>query len=112
MNLMGLGPGGKLRDDVDPAKKLADHLTGIIALAECVEVGEEELQRVFRLRDGDVRVVLPLTFQASMMFEELFPVKLAEAMAGRSAERPGQAGNLDTLEATLRGHVVRSRESV
>ena len=69
VNLMGLGPGRKLGDDVDPAKKLADHLAGIVALTERVEVGEQELERVFGLGNGDVRVVLPLTFQASMMFE-------------------------------------------
>ena len=112
MNLMGFGPGGKFRDDVDSAKELTDHLTGIVALTENVEVGEKALKRVLGLRDGDVRVVLALTFQASMMFEQLFPVELAETLAGRSAERPGQAGNLDTLEATLHGHLVWSRNSV
>ena len=69
VNLMGLGPGRKLRDDVDPAKELANHLAGIVALTERVEVGEQELERVFGLGNRDVRVVLALTFQASMMFE-------------------------------------------
>jgi hypothetical protein len=69
VNLMGLGPGRKLRDDVDPAKELANHLAGIVALAERVEVGEQELERVFGVGNRDVRVVLTLTFQTSMMFE-------------------------------------------
>jgi hypothetical protein len=69
VNLMGLGPGRKLGDDVDPAKQLANHLARIVAPAERVEVGEQELERVFGLGNRDVRVVLALTFQASMMFE-------------------------------------------
>jgi hypothetical protein len=109
---MGLGPGRKLRDHVDPAKELADHLAGIVALTENIEVGQQALECVFGLRDGDVRVVFALTLQASMMFEQLFPVELTETLTGRSAERPGQAGNLDTLEATLHGHVVWSQKSV
>jgi hypothetical protein len=89
MDLMGLGPGGKLRDDVDSAKEIADHLAGIVALTENIEVGEQPLQRVFGLRNGDVRVVLALTFQASMMFEQLFSVELTETLTGGPAERPG-----------------------
>ena len=69
MKLMGLGPGRKLGDDVDPAKELTNHLAGIVALTESVEVGEQKLERVFGLGNRDVRVVLTLTFQASMMFE-------------------------------------------
>jgi hypothetical protein len=104
VKLMGIGPGGKLRDDVEPAKQLAEHLSRIVALADDVEVGEEPLERVLRLADGPVGVVLPLPFEASMMFQQLFAIELAEALTGRTAKRAGQAGNLDTLEATLHGH--------
>jgi hypothetical protein len=86
---MGFGPGGKFRDDVDSSQELANHLAGIVALAEDVEIRQQTLKSVFGLRDGDVRIVLPLTFQASMVFEQLFPVELAEALTGRPAERPG-----------------------
>jgi hypothetical protein len=109
---MGLGPGGKLCDHVDPAKELADHLAGIVALTKDIEVGQQSLECVFGLGNGHVRVVLALAFQASMMFEQLFAVELTETLTGGSAKRPGQAGNLHSLEATLHGHVVWSQSSV
>ena len=89
MNLIGLGPGGKLGDEVELAKQLAHHLARIVALTERVEVGEHELERVFGLRNGDVGVVLALPFETPMMFEKLFAEELGETLTGRPAERPG-----------------------
>jgi hypothetical protein len=101
---MRVGPGGKLRDDVDLAKELSDHLTGVVALAKRVKIGKQPLERILGLGDGDVGVVLPLPFEMPMMFEQFFAKEIAETLTAGPAERNVQRGNLDSFEATLGGH--------
>jgi hypothetical protein len=101
---MRVGPGGQLRDDVDLAEKLADHLTGVVSLAERVEIGEEPFERIFGLRNRDIRIVLALQLEMSMVLQNFFPKEVAETLTRRSAERNVQGGDLGTLEATFQGH--------
>jgi hypothetical protein len=50
----------------------------IIWQAEGVEIGDDTLDGVLGLCDGDVRVVLTLSFEALVMLEELFAEEISE----------------------------------
>ena len=102
---MGLGPGRKLRDEVDLAKELSHHLAGVVSLTERVEVRQEVLERVLGPGNRDIGVVLTLPLEMSVMFEELFPVEVAETLAARSKKGNLRPRNLDAFEATLHGHL-------
>lgn len=88
-------PRGKVRHDVELAKQLAHHLTGIVATAELLELRHDARQRVLGLPDGRLRVILALLFEASGVFRELLAEELREALAGWSDRGPTLALHLD-----------------
>ena len=87
MKFFGFSPGGQLGDKIEFSKQLTDHLTGIIPLAERIEVGDDPLERIFGLRDRDIGIVLPLPLETPMMFQELFAEELGETGTRGPAER-------------------------
>lgn len=84
MKLAGFGPGRELGDQVEFAKQLTHHLTRVITLAELFELLHDARERLLGLRDRTVGVVLALTFETLMMFEELLPEEIRETLAGRA----------------------------
>ena len=76
MNLAGLCPLGQLGDEVELPEQLPHHLTGIVALAELLELFHDARERFLGLRNRAIRVVLALSFEALMMLEELFPEEI------------------------------------
>ena len=88
MELTGLGPNRKLGNQVELTQEFADHLAGVIALAELFKLRKDPIERFFGLADGDVRVVLALAFETRVMLQEFFPVKGRKALARRTPQRP------------------------
>jgi hypothetical protein len=72
MKLIGLCPRGQLGDEIKLPEQFAHHLTGVIALAQLLELLHDAGERLFGLRDRAVRVVLALPFETLVMLEELF----------------------------------------
>jgi hypothetical protein len=99
------GPGGELRDEVNLAEELAHLLAGIFALAEHVQSAHDASESVFHLTDGDLRVVLALAFETTMVLEELLPKELRKTLAGSSAQRLGLS--VDVRQTTLGVHLSR-----
>jgi hypothetical protein len=106
MELIGVGPGGKLGDKVELSKELAHHLTGVVSLTQRIEPVDDARNGVLGLRDRGVRVVLTLAFQALLMFEELFAKEVGETLATWSevmTRESGEAGGV-YLTTTLQSH--------
>jgi hypothetical protein len=104
MELIGVGPGGEFRDKVELLKERGHHLTGIIALAELVELPEQRGQRVFDLGNRNFRVILSLTFETSVVFQELFAEKIGQAPTGRRMERAGLPQSVGRGQLALQVH--------
>jgi hypothetical protein len=90
-----LGPSRKLGDGVYLSQEAADDFTRIISLAQSVNLRHRAGQGVFRLRDGDLGVVLALLFETVMMLEKLLAEEFREAVTGRTAQRPGSHDGID-----------------
>jgi len=84
MKLTRLGPDGELGDQIELAEQLAHHLTGVIALAQLLELLHDARQGLFRLRDRAIGVILALPLETLMMLEELLPEELRETLARRA----------------------------
>lgn len=95
MKLTGFGPLGELGDNIELAEKLTDHLTRIVALAERFHLLQNSRQRVLGLVNRPRRVVLALTLQTLMMFEEFFAIELGETPAGTAVEWAGMTRGFD-----------------
>jgi hypothetical protein len=106
MKLSGFGPEGEFRHDVELFEQLANHFTGIVALAELLEPFEDARQRLLRLRDRYLRVVLALAFQALVMSFELFAVELGKTLTGSAEERSLMTWDVDGRLTTLQGHAA------
>ncbi len=101
MQLTRFGPGGEFGHDVELAKELADELAGVVALTELLDLLEDSRERIFGLRDRAFRVVLTLTFEALMMFEELFAEELGEALTGSTGQGSWLTWGVDGRQTTL-----------
>lgn len=112
MKLSGFGPGGEFRHDVELAKKLADQLTGILALTKLLHLLEDPRKRVFRLRDRHGGVVLALSLQTLMMLSEFFAKKLDHALAGWPMQRSRLTQGVDGRQTALQCHRCRGYPSV
>jgi hypothetical protein len=86
MELTGLGPHGKLGDEVEFAQELTYHLAGVVSLAELFELRQDAIERFFGLADSHIRIILALAFETRMMFQEFFPVEGCEALARRTPQ--------------------------
>ena len=87
MELTGVGPSGELGYAVEFSEEFANHLAGIFTLAKHLDASHQPGQRVFGLRDGHVRVVLPLAFQARVMLVEFLPEEVGQTLTGGVPER-------------------------
>jgi len=105
MKLTGVGPSGELGDQIELAEQLAHHLARIVALTELLELPHDARERFLSLQNRDLGVVLPLSFEALMMFEELFPEKIGEARAGGTTERSQLTRGVDVRQTSLQGHL-------
>jgi hypothetical protein len=104
MKRAGFSPSGELGDDVDFPEQLAHHLTGVVALAQLVELANDPPERILGLGDGHFRVVLALLLEATMMLQEFFTEEVCEALAGRPTERLGLWKNVDMRQTILEVH--------
>ena len=105
MKLLGIGPGRQSSDHVEAPKQLAHHLAGVLALAELLELFEDPRQRVFRLRECVLGVVLTLTFQAAMMFEKFLAEELRKTLARRPVQWRCRTWMTVGVQSTLQGHL-------
>lgn len=105
MELSGIGPGGKLRDEIELSQQLAHHLTGVIALAQLFDLTHDARQRVFRLGNGRVRVVLALALETRMMLAQLLSEVISEALAGNIPERLRASGGNAVRQTSLEMHL-------
>src|SRR2546421_6250303 len=101
MEGFGLGPSRQLGYGVYLSEQAANDFTGVVTLAEPVNLRHRARQRVFRLGDRHVGVVLPLLFQAVMMLEKFLAKELRETLAGPTAPRPGAYDRIDAGLADL-----------
>lgn len=85
MNLSGVGPDGRAGDGVKLPEKTADHLVGISVGAQSIKLRQHQSKRPFHLNDGALRIELPLQFEATLAFDEFFPVEIEEGMEHRIA---------------------------
>jgi hypothetical protein len=105
MELIGIGPGGEFRDEVELAKQRRHHLAGIIALAELIELPEKSGEGLFDLGDGDFGVVLAVTFETGVMFQELLAEEIREARTGRRVDGTRSPQSIGRSQVTLQVHL-------
>lgn len=89
------GPRGEVRHDVELTEQLADHFTRIVAQAQLLELRHDALERVLRLPDRQLGVVLTLLLETSGMFGEFFAEERFETLAGWSHRGPAMTLHLD-----------------
>ncbi len=82
MELTGIGPSGELGHAVESSEEFANHLAGILTLANIVDLGHQTGQRVLGLADGHIRVVLALTLEAGVMFVQFLPEEVCQTLTG------------------------------
>ena len=82
MELTGIGPSRKPGHRVEFAKEFADHLTGIFALAQLLELLHDAREGLFSLHDGDFGVVLSLALETCVVLAKLFAVEVGETLTG------------------------------
>src|SRR5688572_17196518 len=81
MELTGIGPHGELRHEVELPQELSDHLTGVVALAELLQLAQDTGQGLFGLTDGHIGIVLPLALEAGVVLQKLLPIELRQTLA-------------------------------
>jgi hypothetical protein len=86
MELTGVGPSGELGHAIEGSEEFANHLAGIFALAELLDLSHEPGQRIFGLSDGHLRVVLALALQTGVVFVQFLPEEVSQTLAGRIPE--------------------------
>ena len=106
----GLGERRKLRDRVELPEQLADHFTRVVAPAEVLHLLEDSSQRLFRLGDCAIGVVLAVLLEALVMLQKFFAEKVGKALARGAVQRLGQTSLLERQFAVFRGH-LRGRET-
>ena len=106
MRSVDFGKGGEVGHGVDLSEELANDFAGILALTQAFDLAHRPRERLFRALDRDVGEILPLAFEAPMMFQKLFAEELRETLTGRTAERLGEARRIDAGQATVRGHFL------
>ena len=87
MELTGIGPSGKLGDTVEFSKELTNRPAGILALAEKFDLCHQAGQRILRLADGHVRVVLALALEAGVVLVQFLPEEVGQTLTGGIPER-------------------------
>lgn len=112
MELIGICPGGELRDEVELTKERRHHLTGIVALAELIQLPHDVRQRILNLRDRDLGVVLPLALETRVMLEKLLAKEIRETLTGRVDEGVLEPQNIGRSQSTFRNHHRVGRFSV
>ena len=75
MDLPGVGPPGRARDEVELAKEAADDLIGVLCGAQVVELLQDLSERPLEIMNGCFGKVLALLFETLLAFHELLPVK-------------------------------------
>ena len=70
VQLLRVGPGRESRHHVKLLEDLLHHRTGVVALTYLLELRHHARERVFRLRDRHLRVVLTLLFEASVALSQ------------------------------------------
>ena len=78
MILLRIGPGGKLRDDVELAEQIAHHLMRIVSHAEVVELIEHLGDRVVGVGNGALGVVLALLRETFTMLKEFLTIEVGQ----------------------------------
>lgn len=101
MQRLRIGPRRQIRNAIELPQELTDDLAGIFALAQLLHGGQDAIEGIFGLRDGELRIELALLFEAPVMFEELFAEELRQALTGRTAEHRGLAIDVQAREATF-----------
>ena len=75
VDLSGISPGGKPGDDVELLEEAADDLVGVRRGTEPVELGKDLGERLLRVGDGALGVVLALLFKAALALHEFFTIE-------------------------------------
>jgi hypothetical protein len=81
VELIGVGPGGKFRHDVELAQQLSHHFARIFALADLVELREDAREAVLGSRDRALRVVLALALETFVMLLKFLSKEVRPARA-------------------------------
>ena len=104
MELIGFGPNREFRDEIELLEQRSHHLTGVVALAELIQLAEEGRDRVLDLGNGNLGVVLSLAFETGVMFQKLFAEKISQTSTGRRMEGVGLPQSIGRGHLTLQLH--------
>jgi len=77
VDLPGVGPPGRARDEIELAKEATDDLIGILCGAEVVELLEDLSQRPLDVMYGRLGKMLALLVKALLTLDEFLPVERA-----------------------------------
>ena len=108
MELTGVGPGRKPGDTIEFAEELANHLAGIFALADLLDLRHQPGKRVFGLRDRNLGVILALTLETGVVLVELLTEEVGETLAGHIPDQSGMPRNNTVRQTSLEDHLERN----
>jgi len=77
VDLPGVGPPGRARDEVELAKEAADDLIGVLCGAQVVELLQDLSERPLDIMNGRFGKVLALLVKTLLTLDEFLPVERA-----------------------------------
>ena len=80
VRLPGVRPDRKSGHDVKLSKEAADDFIGASGGTQPIEFRHHAGERLLRVQDGSLRVVLPLCLEALLALHELFSIEVRDRM--------------------------------
>ena len=78
MDVLGIGPRGETRHDIELPEQATHNEVGIVLGTELFQAGHDAGQGALHLGDHLLRIELTLTPETLLMLEELFAVEIGE----------------------------------